>query len=235
MSTDSFGVRLETLLSFNHLEKPIHDHLKKVYSALSISTLVAAVGAYAHLLGYIQAGFLSSIGSLVLMVLLMTSSHSKQAEGKRFAYLAGFAFCSGLGLGPLINAAININPTILPTALMLTSAIFICFSLSALLSNDRKFIYLGGMLSSGLSILLFMSLFRIFTGSAFMVDVELYLGLVVMCGFILYDTQLIVEKRRMGNDDYIWHSVELFIDMINVFRYILVILARKDEDKKRRR
>jgi hypothetical protein len=24
-----------------------------------------------------------------------------------------------------------------------------------------------------------------------------------MCGFVLYDTQLIVEKRRMGNDDFI--------------------------------
>ena len=31
-----------------------------------------------------------------------------------------------------------------------------------------------------------------------------------MCGFVLYDTQLIVEKRRRGDDDYIW-LVALFL------------------------
>ncbi|ELU02984.1 hypothetical protein CAPTEDRAFT_158085 [Capitella teleta] len=235
MSSPSFNVRLQTLLSFNHLEKSVHDHLKKVYSALTICTILAAVGAYVHLFNIFQAGILSTIGSIGLMVLLMTSSHSKETEQKRLAYLAGFALCSGMGLGPLLDNVIHINPSILPTALMLTSAIFVCFSLSALLSNDRKWIYLGGSLSSGLSILLIMSLANMFMRSSFLLDINLYLGLFVMCGFILYDTQLIVEKRRMGSDDYIWHSVELFVDMVNVFRYILIILARKDDDKKKRR
>ena len=40
-------------------------------------------------------------------------------------------------------------------------------------------------------------------------QIELYAGLVIMCGFVLYDTQLIVEKSRMGNDDYIW-CVQLY-------------------------
>ena len=35
-------------------------------------------------------------------------------------------------------------------------------------------------------------------------QVNLYLGLFVFCAFVLYDTQLIVEKRRRGDDDYIW-------------------------------
>eukprot|EP00914_Ancora_sagittata_P010959 GHVO01021418.1.p1 GENE.GHVO01021418.1~~GHVO01021418.1.p1 ORF type:complete len:236 (+),score=34.87 GHVO01021418.1:106-813(+) len=235
MTTPSFNDRLQTLLSFNHLEPSVHQHLKKVYSALSICTILAAAGAYAHMTHVFQAGLLTTIGSIVLMVLLMTSSHSKESEQKRLAYLGGFAVCSGIGLGPLLNNVIHINPTIVPTALMLTSAIFVCFSLSALLSTDRKWIYLGGSLSSGLSILLIMSLMNMFFRSSFILDLNLYLGLFVMCGFILYDTQLMVEKRRMGNDDYIWHSVELFVDMINVFRYILIILARKDDDKKKRR
>lgn len=38
----------------------------------------------------------------------------------------------------------------------------------------------------------------------FMYQVNLYVGLFVMMGFILYDTQLIMEKRRRGDDDYIW-------------------------------
>jgi hypothetical protein len=107
------------------------------------------------------------------MVLVMTTVHSRENESKRFGYLAGFAFCSGLGLGPIIDVAIHINPSILPTALLLTATIFICFSLSALLSNDRKWIYFGGTLSSGLSILFMMSLMNIFMRSAVVLDVSL--------------------------------------------------------------
>ena len=36
-----------------------------------------------------------------------------------------------------------------------------------------------------------------------MFDITLYLGLAVMCGFVLYDTQLIIEKRRRGDTDYL--------------------------------
>lgn len=55
----------------------------------------------------------------------------------------------------------------------------------------------------------------------------MYLGLVLMCGFILYDTQAIIEKRRAGNKDFIGHSLDLFIDFIGVLRRLLVILTQK--------
>lgn len=56
---------------------------------------------------------------------------------------------------------------------------------------------------------------------------ELYFGLILFCGFILFDTQLIVEKFKSGNNDFIWHSVDLFLDFVNIFRRLLVILASK--------
>ncbi|EPB68394.1 hypothetical protein ANCCEY_12521 [Ancylostoma ceylanicum] len=43
-------------------------------------------------------------------------------------------------------------------------------------------------------------------------------GLALACAFVVYDTQLIAEKSRRGDDDYIWHAVELFMDFANIFR-----------------
>jgi hypothetical protein len=48
-----------------------------------------------------------------------------------------------------------------------------------------------------------------------------------MAGFILFDTQAIMEKRRMGNQDYIGHSLDLFFDFITMFRKLLIILTQK--------
>jgi FtsH-binding integral membrane protein len=49
----------------------------------------------------------------------------------------------------------------------------------------------------------------------------------LFCGFIVWDTQMIIEKKRRGDGDYIGHSVELFIDFIQVFRKIVIILTSK--------
>lgn len=48
-----------------------------------------------------------------------------------------------------------------------------------------------------------------------------------MCGFVLFDTQLIIEKRRMGSKDFVQHALELFIDFIGMFRRLLIILSQK--------
>lgn len=231
----SFDSKLQKLLTFDHLEKSVQEHLKKVYSSLAICTLVAALGAYVHLFtGLMQAGLLSALGSIGLILALHMTPHQPENVNKRFGYLMGFAFLSGLGLGPLMDMVIRIDPSIIPTAFMATSVIFICFSLSALYSNDRKWIFIGGSLMSALSILFCMSLLNIFIRSRLLFEIELYVGLLVMCAFVLYDTQLIVEKRRRGDDDFIWHCVDLFIDMIQIFRRLMIILANKEEKKKRR-
>ena len=63
--------------------------------------------------------------------------------------LLGFAFLTGLGMGPLLDMAIMINPSLLPSAFMLTSIVFAGFTGAALFAPDGKYLYLGGSLLSG--------------------------------------------------------------------------------------
>jgi FtsH-binding integral membrane protein len=132
-----------------------------------------------------------------------------------------------MGMGPLLGTAISIDPSIIVTALLGTSVIFISFSLSALFAKRGRWLYLGGSLMTVLISLMCLSLANLFFGSYLIYQVHLYLGLLLMCGFVLYDTQLIIEKRRHGDKDFVSHSLDLFIDFIGIFKRLIIILSQK--------
>ncbi|GFO20834.1 Bax inhibitor-1 protein [Plakobranchus ocellatus] len=224
------------IFKFDHLEAHVQTHLKNVYSCLSIGMLSAALGAYAHFYtGLGQWYFLTALGSLGLIAWLATTRHSKETTSKRLGIFTAFTFLSGISLGPLLDLVIRIEPSIISTALAGTAVVFISFTLAALLNRNRTFLYMGGFLMSGLMWLTLMGFLNIFFGSRMIFDFYIYGILALFSAFVLYDTQLIVEKRRRGDDDFIWQSVDLFLDAIQIFRALLIILAKKEDNKKRRR
>ncbi|XP_077997537.1 putative Bax inhibitor 1 [Glandiceps talaboti] len=229
-------VKMSTLTDFSQLNKATRLHLKNVYSSLALCMLVAAFGSYVHVFtGILQGGILASLACIGLIILLAMTPHTRENELKRLGYLAAFSFFTGLSLGPLLDAVIDIDPSIITTAFMGTTVIFVSFSLSALWAEQRSFLFLGGTLFSGLSMLLLMSLFNLFLGSMMLFKFELYIGLMIMCGFVLYDTQLIVERYSRGDNDYIMHCVTLFIDFIDIFRKLLIIMALDKKEKKNKK
>lgn len=224
----------KALFKFDHLETRVQKHLKKVYGTLSVSMLAAAAGAYVHLFtGIVSAGILTVLASIGMMLWLAATSHTKENEQKRLGIFIGFTFLSGVSLGPLLDMVISIDPSIITTALMGTCLIFISFSLASLYNTNRTYLYMGGFLLSALSWMCLLGVMNIFFRSQMIFNLNLYGGLLIFCGFVLYDTQLIIEKARNGDDDYIWQSVDLFLDFINIFRRLLIILASKDGGKKK--
>ncbi|XP_014022706.1 probable Bax inhibitor 1 isoform X1 [Salmo salar] len=231
------NIHFDSLLKFSQISRSTQLHLKNVYSSLALCMFVAAAGAYVHVITRLfQGGLLTMLGSLAMMVWLMMTPHCPQTEKKRLAILSGFAFFTGVGLGPTMDYIISINPSIIVTAFLGTSIIFVCFTLSALYAQRRSFLFLWGTLTSGLSILLLVSFLNMFLGSVMLFKAHIYLGLAIMCGFVLFDTQLIIEKAEMGDKDYIWHSVDLFLDFVTIFRKLMVILAmnEKQDNKKKK-
>nr|XP_046198085.1 probable Bax inhibitor 1 isoform X2 [Oncorhynchus gorbuscha] len=229
------NIHFDSLFKFSQISRSTQLHLKNVYSSLALCMFVAAAGAYVHVITRLfQGGLLTIMGSLAMMVWLMMTPHCPQTEKKRLAILSGFAFFTGVGLGPTMDYIISINPSIIVTAFLGTSIIFVCFTLSALYAQRRSFLFLWGTLTSGLSILLLVSFLNMFLGSVMLFKAHIYLGLAIMCAFVLFDTQLIIEKAEMGDKDYIWHSVDLFLDFVTIFRKLMVILAMNEKDNKKK-
>ena len=198
-------INFDALFKFSHITLSTQQHLKKVYASFALCMLAAATGAYVHVVThFIQAGLLSALGCLGLMIWLMATPHSHETKQKRLGRLPGFPFLTGVGLGLALDLCIATNPSILPTAFLVPAMIFTCFTLSALCARYRNYLFLGGILISAMSLMLLSSLGNLFFGSIWLFQANLYVGLVVTCGFVLFDTQLIIEKAENGDKDYIW-------------------------------
>jgi FtsH-binding integral membrane protein len=220
----------------NRLEPSVRQHLKNVYGAVALSMVSAATGAYIHMFTELfQASLLSTFGALGLLIALGVTPDNGKNQKLRLGYLLGFAFLSGLGLGPLLEIVVSIDPSIIITAFVGAAVVFVSFSISALYAPRGQWLYLGGTLISLSNVAILLLLSNIFLRSVLIYQVQLYLGLFLMCSFIIFDTQLIVEKFHMGNKDFIAHGLDLFIDFFRVFRYLVEILTIKEQNNRKRR
>ncbi|KAG8476846.1 hypothetical protein CXB51_030431 [Gossypium anomalum] len=61
----------------------------------------------------------------------------------------------------------------------------------------------------------------------------IYLGLLVFVGYMIVDTQDIIEKAHLGDLDYVKHSLTLFTDFVAVFVRILIIMLRRARKRRK--
>lgn len=227
----------DALKNLRQISPVVQSHLKQVYFTLCLALVASGVGAYLHILWNL-GGLLTTLGCLGCMAWLLSTP--PYYEQKRVGLLMGAALLEGASVGPLIDLAIQVDPSILVSAFVGCGIAFGCFSMAAMLARRREYLYLGALLSSGVSILFWLHLAScIFGGSASVFKFELYFGLLVFVGYIVFDTQDIIEKAHLGDLDYVKHALTLFTDFVAVFVRILIIMLknageRKEEKKKRR-
>lgn len=224
-------LNLNTFLKFHDLSPHVQAHLQQVYVTLTVAVAISACGVAFNIWTGV-GGFLSILGFLVCVPWLMSTPATRDTLSKRQALLGAAAFCQGLVLGPLVNTALHLHPGTLLTALLGTCLVFACFSGAALLSRRRSYLFLGGLLSSVLSTLALMRVATWFLGGgALLFEAELYLGLLVFCGYVLFDTQMIVERAEAQGSaaDPVRHALDLFVDFAAIFARVLVVLLRNAE------
>lgn len=212
------------------LDSTITRHLAKTYLALTATTMAAAVGVAFNLYFLISPKVSIYAMFAAILAVSFTPEHRLQL---RCGLLGVFGFIQGMVIAPLIGYVMTIDPRIISTALLSTTTIFVCFSLSALLSERRSWLYLGGFLSSALSLLVFSSWFSLLFGGLFLFNFRLYFGLLVFIGYVIFDTQLIIERASAGSKDFVSDALQLFTDFMAIFLRILAILA-KDRKKSKK-
>ncbi|XP_062563860.1 bax inhibitor 1-like [Armigeres subalbatus] len=223
------------IMLLQNLEPSLRRYLFKVYSCMGLTCAAAAVGSIVHLSNLWTAGFLSVFLQTASMVTLILTPKRSTNRRLRMALLLAIGALSGHTLGLLIEQVIVVNPAFVITSLLGTAVSFGWLSVSAIAARRGSHLILGGVLSSVICGLIMVAIGNLFYKSWIVHKMSLYLALTVMCGFVLFDTQLIMEDYRGGMDDYVVHAQMLFFNMTDIFRMLMEIFRIKSQTRHRSR
>merc|ERR1712228_625361 len=136
-------------------------------------------------------------------------------------YLLGaFTFVEAFLVGIVTTAYAEENAGIVLEAVFLTGSLFIGLTIFTFQSKI-DFSFLGAFLYMGLGALILWGFLAIFFGVQ-TGYVYALLGCIVFSGYILFDTWLIMD--RLSPHEYVLGAIMLYLDMINLFLYILQCL-----------
>lgn len=144
-----------------------------------------------------------------------------------FVLLAVFTFCVSWLVG---ITCMRTDPKTVLMAAVLTMAMFLGLTLYACTTKTDFTTSLCGfhMLVIHLTLIVFMIPMCFIMQSRMLHLVFAYIGVAIFSFYIIYDTQMIMNGDRTNGefdeDDYILAAVILYMDIINLFLYVLKIL-----------
>ena len=164
--------------------------------------------------------YIGMLGSLGVFVALMVFKNQHPLNAQLlFVWTLMEAYTVGVVCASYTAAG---QGRIVVEALVLTALIFATLTSYTMVSK-RDWSFMEAGLSSGLLLLILWGLFSLFfpalAGGAYSL-----FGALLFSSFIIFDTWQITE--RFGYDDHILASITLYLDILNLFLYILQFLSR---------
>jgi len=201
--------------------------LKKVYGLLSISVFLAAGASW---LTMSNQGFVSMVYSNYLLFIVAEiaavffAMWARKRETLGLVALFTFTILTGITTAPVLLVYTGKTVT---NAAFLTGIIFAGLSFYAIVSK-KDFSFLGGMLTTGLVVLIIGGLLNAFifksSAGSFLYSA---VGVMLFSGFILYDTSNIL--KRYPTDEVISATLSLYLDILNIFILLLHLLGGSRE------
>ena len=205
--------------------------IRNTYMLLAMTLGFSAVTAVISMM--INPPFFLYIGSVLVSFGLLFVLNKKQNSAAALPLVFAFTGLLGFGLGPLLNhyLAMAGGGQIVMTALGMTALTFVGLS-AYVMSSKRDFSFMGGFLATGaivmliaMVVLLVLPFFGVHIPALHLAFSSLVV--LLMAGFILYDTSNIVNGHYQN---YIMATVSLYLSIYNLFVHLLHLVGVLSND-----
>jgi len=211
----NIGRSQESALSVNKV-------VRNTYMLLSMTLFFSAICAVVTMAMQVSqgVGFMLLLGGFGMSFVVRATAKSSKGLVAVFV----FAGLMGAALGPTINVylmAYANGSAIVAQALGGTALIFLSLSGYALTSG-KNFNFLGGFIFTGMMVVIVAMIANIFLQiPAFSLAISSAV-ILLMSGFILFDTSRIVNG---GERNYIMATISLYLSIFNIFIHLLHLLG----------
>ncbi|XP_022080312.1 protein lifeguard 4-like [Acanthaster planci] len=200
--------------------------LRKVFGILStqllVTTVVGAIFMYTDgVKAYVQSSQGMLIVAYVSSIFLLLALFVKRRESPtNMILLALFTLVEAYSVGTIVTFY---NKGVVLEAFTLT--LVVTLSLTAYtMQSKRDFSSWGAGLYSALLILIVSGLLHIFLLHSDTLEFLLAIfGALLFCAFIVFDVHMMMHK--LSPEEYILASINLYLDILNLFLHILRILG----------
>jgi hypothetical protein len=193
-----------------------------VLTAVSVLAMTHAPAAAAQMASSVAANVAACAMPVVLLVPLFLWRQSSPAN---LVLLLAWT----LSVSLLVGLACALHPrAAVAEALVMTAASVLALTVYAFraTAHGEEFDFMGPSLHAGLATLVVYSLMVLFIGTTRLLDLTMAAaGALVFCGYVILDTFRII--KRFPVDEYVWASVGLYLDVINMFLELLKVLKPK--------
>ena len=214
--------------------------IRKVYSLLSIQLLTTFLisltlnlvdGADKFVVSETGRALmiLSIIGTFGLLIMMICNPNSARSSPSNYIILSLFTLFMSYLVG---YSTLQYNTKSVLVAFAITGAITISLTLYAC-QTKYDFTDKGGYLLAILVGLVITGFVNMFIQNNVLQMICAGVGAILFSCYIVYDTQLIVggshKKYQFSVDDYVFAAITLYLDIINLFLYLLELIGGRRE------
>ena len=199
--------------------------VRRTYSLVFASVIVTMIGTSvamtqeALLVSAAQHPFITMI---LAMVPLWMAMKSRDSAPRALGFVFLFNVVMGVAIAPIIYVYSRNDPGVVSQAGILTLSTFGILTMYTFVSR-RDFSAWGSFLVVGLWVLIGTSLLNMFFRNQSAGLWMAAIGVMIFSGLLVFDTWRL--RNRYGPDDYVPAAVAIYLDLLNMFLFILQLLG----------
>ena len=203
--------------------------VRRTYGLVFVSVLVTMLGSA---FAFTQPRLMQAvamhpfISMIAIFVPLWMAQRNARVFPKNVLLTLLFTFVEGVFIAPFLAIAEQAAPGTVSQAGLLTFAAFGGLTLYATVSR-RDFSAWGSFFIIGLIVLFIAMLINAFVASAAASLWISAVGVMVFAGLLVFDTWRITRSGQFGQDDYVIAAVQIYLDLLNMFLFILSLLGNR--------